>query len=1100
MSRFFIDRPIFAWVMAILVMLIGIISVINLPIEQYPAIAPPTVTVSASYPGANAETVENSVVQIIEQRMKGLDGLMYMKSSSSSNGSASVQLFFENGTDSDTAQVQVQNKLQAAMSSLPEQVQRQGVNVNKASEGFLVVIGFVSEDGSMDRADIGDYINSNVVDQLSRVEGVGQVQAFGAAYAMRIWLDPERLRGYNLVPADVVNAVREQNAQVSAGQLGQAPADVDEQVINATVTVQSYLKTPDEFKNILLKTDTSGAQVRLGDVAKVEIGSENYSTISLFNGKEAAGLAVSLASGANALETRELVADRIAELEATFPIGLKTVIPYDTTPFVKLSIEQVVKTLIEAIILVFIVMFVFLQNWRATIIPTLAVPVVLLGTFAVLYAAGFSINVLTMFAMVLSIGLLVDDAIVVVENVERLLEENQDISIKDATIQSMGEISKIVVGIALILSAVFVPMAFFGGSTGVIYRQFAITLITSMVLSALVALIFTPALCVTLLKRSKSHEKGNSENQKGFFGWFNRSFTKTSKSYENFVGKSFRLKWVYLIIYAAIIGIMVVVFLRIPGSFLPEEDQGIMFTAVQLPAGSTLDETQAVLDKVSNYYSSQEPDNVASAFTIAGFSFVGQGQNVGIAFVKLSDWADRKGEENTARAVSDRAQGYFFTQINEATVFNIIPPAISGLGNSSGFDLMLQDSGNVGHEGLLEARNMLLGMAAQNDKVAGVRPNGQEDAPQLKVDINQEQAAAYGLSMANINSVISTAWGSSYINDFVDRGRVKRVFVQGEPSSRTNPSDIGKWYVRNNNNDMIPFDAFSSSKWETGSPGLTRYNSLASMNIQGSAAPGLSTGEAMDAMEAMVAELPDGISYEWTGLSLEEQKSGAQAPMLYAISILVVFLCLAALYESWSIPFSVLLVIPLGVLGAVIFTWLRGLSNDVYLQVGLLTVVGLSAKNAILIIEFARDHQEEGYTLKEAVMTAARQRLRPIIMTSLAFGLGVVPLFIATGAGSGSQNAIGTSVVGGVVTATLLGIFFIPMFYIWVRSMFPHKYENNKPNDGGNTPDSSNPDNPNNPVGPTEYNEPPIIHVDDDMQNMTLSKSTQPASFGDNTQ
>ncbi|WP_352339306.1 efflux RND transporter permease subunit [Psychrobacter sp. 16-MNA-CIBAN-0192] len=1063
MSRFFIDRPIFAWVMAILVMLIGIISVINLPIEQYPAIAPPTVTVSASYPGANAETVENSVVQIIEQRMKGLDGLMYMKSSSASNGSASVQLFFENGTDSDTAQVQVQNKLQAAMSSLPEQVQRQGVNVNKASEGFLVVLAFVSEDGSMDRADIGDYINSSVVDQLSRVEGVGQVQAFGAAYAMRIWLDPERLRAYNLVPSDVVNAVRAQNAQVSAGQLGQAPADVDEQVINATVTVQSYLKTPDEFKNILLKTDTSGAQVRLGDVAKVEIGSENYSTVSLFNGKEAAGLAVSLASGANALETRELVGARVAELEANFPAGLKSAIPYDTTPFVRLSIEQVVKTLIEAIILVFIVMFVFLQNWRATIIPTLAVPVVLLGTFAVLYAAGFSINVLTMFAMVLSIGLLVDDAIVVVENVERLLEENQDISIKDATIQSMGEISKIVVGIALILSAVFVPMAFFGGSTGVIYRQFAITLITSMVLSALVALIFTPALCVTLLKRSKSHEKGNTEHQKGFFGWFNRSFTKTSKSYEKFVGKSFRLKWVYFIVYAAIIGIMALVFLRIPGSFLPEEDQGIMFTAVQLPAGSTLNETQAVLDKVSDYYSSQEPDNVASAFTIAGFSFVGQGQNVGIAFVKLSDWADRKGDENTARAVSDRAQGYFFTQINEATVFNIIPPAISGLGNSSGFDLMLQDSGNVGHEGLLEARNMLLGMAAQSDKVAGVRPNGQEDAPQLKVDINQEQAAAYGLSLANINSVISTAWGSGYINDFVDRGRVKRVFIQGEPSSRTNPSDISKWYVRNDSNEMISFDAFSSSKWETGSPGLSRYNSLASMNIQGSAAPGLSTGEAMTAMEEMVAKLPDGISYEWTGLSLEEKKSGAQAPMLYAISILVVFLCLAALYESWSIPFSVLLVIPLGVLGAVLFTWFRGLSNDVYLQVGLLTVVGLSAKNAILIIEFARDHQDEGYTLKEAVMTAARQRLRPIIMTSLAFGLGVVPLFIATGAGSGSQNAIGTSVVGGVVTATFLGIFFIPMFYIWVRSIFPYKYDTppNGPNGGLTASDYPNGSGPN---------------------------------------
>ncbi len=1093
MSRFFINRPIFAWVMAILVMLIGIISIVSLPIEQYPAIAPPTISVSASYPGANAETVENSVVQIIEQRMKGLDGLMYMKSSSASNGSASVQLFFENGTDSDTAQVQVQNKLQAAMSSLPQEVQRQGVNVNKASDGFLAVIGFVSEDDSMDRADIGDYINSNVVDQLSRVEGVGEVRVFGAAYAMRIWLDPARLRSYNLMPSDVVDAVRAQNAQVSAGQLGQAPADVDEQVINATVTVQSYLKTPDEFKDILLKTDTSGAQVRLGDVADVEIGSENYSTISLYNGQQAAGLAVSLASGANALETRELVGQRINELEANFPVGLKSVIPYDTTPFVRLSIEQVVMTLIEAIVLVFIVMFIFLQNWRATIIPTLAVPVVLLGTFSVLYIAGFSINVLTMFALVLSIGLLVDDAIVVVENVERILEEDSEISIKDATIQSMGEISKIVIGIALILSAVFVPMAFFGGSTGVIYRQFAITLITAMVLSALVALIFTPALCVTLLKRSKSHDKNNTEKQKGFFGWFNRSFTKASRSYESFVGKSFRFKWLYLIAYAAIIGVMIVIFLRIPGSFLPEEDQGIMFTAVQLPAGSTINETQAVLDKVSDYYSSQEPDNVASAFTIAGFSFVGQGQNVGIAFVKLNDWADREGKENTAQAVSARAQGYFFSQINEATVFNIIPPAISGLGNSSGFDLMLQDVGNVGHDGLLEARNMLLGMAAQNDQVAGVRPNGQEDAPQLKVDINQEQAAAYGLSLGNINSVISTAWGSGYINDFIDRGRVKRVFVQGEPSSRTNPDDLGKWYVRNDNNEMISFDAFSNSKWETGSPGLTRYNSLASMNIQGSAAPGLSTGEAMDAMEAMVEQLPEGIGYEWTGLSLEEQKSGAQAPMLYALSILVVFLCLAALYESWSVPFSVLLVIPLGVLGAVLLTLMRKFDNDIYLQVGLLTVVGLSAKNAILIIEFAKEHQEEGNSLKDAVMLAARQRLRPIIMTSLAFGIGVVPLFLASGAGSGSQNAIGTSVLGGVISATLLGIFFIPMFYIWVRSMFP--YMNNEAHEVAGTSkdtdsDDDQPTPPNNdsPTPPT-----------DNTPDSAPSESYQPASFGDNT-
>ena len=1092
MSRFFIDRPIFAWVLAILVMLIGVISVVNLPIEQYPRIAPPTVSVSATYPGANAQTVENSVVQIIEQRMKGLDGLMYISSSSSSNGSASVTLTFENGTDPDTAQVQVQNKLQAAMSSLPEAVQRQGVNVNKSSSSFLMVQAFISEDGSMDRADIADYINSNVLDSISRVEGVGEVQVFGSSYAMRIWLDPARLRSYNMVPSDVVNAVRAQNAQVSAGQLGQAPADTDQQVINATVTVQSYLQTPEEFKDILLKTDTSGAQVRLGDVADVEIGSENYSERSLYNGQEAAGLGISLAAGANALETREAVGARMAELETNFPAGLSSVIPYDTTPFVRLSIEQVVKTLIEAIVLVFIVMFVFLQNWRATIIPTLAVPVVLLGTFAVLYIAGFSINVLTMFAMVLSIGLLVDDAIVVVENVERILEENPDISVKDATVQSMGEISKIVIGIALILSAVFVPMAFFGGSTGVIYRQFSITLITSMALSAMVALIFTPALCVTLLKRGKSHEKGSTEQQKGFFGWFNRGFFKLSRSYENFVGKSIRFKWLYLIGYAAIIGIMAVVFLRIPGSFLPEEDQGIMFTLVQLPAGATLDETQDVLDKVSNYYDTQEGDNIASVFTIAGFSFAGQGQNMGLAFVRLSDWEERSGEENTAQAVADRAMGYFFTQLNEAQVFAIVPPAITELGNASGFDLMLQDVGNLGHEGLLEARNMLLGMAAQNENVAGVRPNGQEDAPQLKVNINQEQAAAYGLSLGSINSVISTAWGSSYINDFIDRGRIKRVYVQGEASSRTNPDDIGKWYVRGETGNMVSFDAFSSSEWQSCSPRLTRYNSLPSMNIQGNAAPGLSTGEAMSAMENMISQLPEGIGYEWTGLSLEEQKSGSQAPMLYALSILVVFLCLAALYESWSIPFSVLLVIPLGVLGAVIFTWLRGFANDIYLQVGLLTVVGLSAKNAILIIEFAKEHQEEGYSLREAVMTAARQRLRPIIMTSLAFGLGVVPLAIATGAGSGSQTAIGTSVVGGVVSATLLGIFFIPMFYIWVRGMFP--YKGNEAHNGKGDDDDNHPggngggDNPV-PSAPTE-----------DKQSLTPPASYQPVSLGDNTQ
>lgn len=1074
MSRFFINRPIFAWVISILIMLLGIIAVINLPIEQYPRIAPPTVSVSTSYPGANAQTVEDSVVQVIEQRMKGLDGLMYMSSTSSSSGSGSVTLTFENGTDPDTAQVQVQNKLQAAMSALPESVQRQGVNVNKSSSGFLMVQAFISEDGSMDNEDIADYVASNIVDQISRVEGVGDVQLFGSSYAMRVWLDPARLRSYNLVPGDVVNAIRSQNAQISAGQLGQAPANNEKQVINATVTVQSYLQTPEEFENILLKTDSSGAQVRLRDVANVEVGSENYSVNALYNGKKSAGMGISLAPGSNALDTRQLVEQRMAELEANFPPGLVSVVPYDTTPFVKLSIEQVVKTLIEAIILVFLVMFLFLQNWRATIIPTLAVPVVLLGTFAVLYIAGFSINVLTMFAMVLSIGLLVDDAIVVVENVERILEEDPHISIKDATIQSMGEISKVVIGIALILSAVFVPMAFFGGSTGVIYRQFSITLITSMVLSAVVALIFTPALCVTLLKRQKNH----GEDKKGFFGWFNRTFDKTSRSYENIIGKSVNVKWLYALGYAAIIGLMAVIFMRIPGSFLPEEDQGIMITLVQLPSGSSLDETQAVLDKVSGYYESQEPDNVASVFTVAGFSFAGQGQNMGLAFVRLSDWEGRVGEENSAQAVAGRAMGYFLTQINEAQVFAVVPPAITELGNASGFDLMLQDVGNIGHDGLVEARNQLLGMASQSDQVAGVRPNGQEDAPQLKVNIDQEQAAAYGLPLSSINSVLSTAWGSSYVNDFVDRGRVKRVFVQGEADSRTNPEDINKWYVRNDKGDMISFDAFSDSEWQHGSPRLTRYNSFPSMNIQGNAAPGLSTGEAMEAMEAMVGQLPEGVGYEWTGMSLEEKKSGAQAPMLYALSILVVFLCLAALYESWSVPFAVILVIPLGVLGAVMFTWFRDFANDIYLQVGLLTIVGLSAKNAILIIEFAKEHQEAGMSLKDSVMIASRQRLRPIIMTSLAFGLGVLPLYLATGPGAGSQNAIGTSVVGGVLTATFLGIFFIPMFYVWVRTIF--KYKGDGTNNGSGNGVQTQPN--------------PALATTD------TSTASTPANFGDNTQ
>lgn len=1042
MSKYFIERPIFAWVIAILIMLVGIIAVRSLPIEQYPQIAPPTVSVSAVYPGADAETVENTVTQVIEQQMKGLDGLMYMSSSSSANGLASVTLTFENGVNPDTAQVQVQNKLQAATSSLPADVQRQGVTVDKSSSSFLMVVSFISEDGSMTQSDIADYINSSVVDSLSRVNGVGSLNVFGSPYAMRIWLDPAKLSSYALMPSDVSAAIQSQNVQVSAGQLANLPTDLDRQVINATVSVQSFLQTPEQFGNIIIKSNPSGAKVYLRDVADIELGSESYAVKTLYNGQQAAGMGIMLASGANALEVREAVQQRLDELSQGFPKGLKIVVPYDTTPFVKLSIKQVVMTLLEAIVLVFLVMFLFLQNWRATIIPTLAVPVVILGTFAVLSLFGFTINILTMFAMVLAIGLLVDDAIVVVENVERILEENPNILVKDATIQSMGEISKVVIGIALILSVVFVPMIFFGGSAGVIYRQFAVTLITSMSLSAVVALIFTPALCVTILKR-QAHK--DIHTQKGFFGWFNRFFFKVSRGYEKFVGKTFNAKWIFAIVYAAVIAVMALLFTRLPSSFVPEEDQGVLMTLVQLPAGSTLDQTAAVMEKVGGYFREQEADNVESVFTISGFSFGASGQNAGLAFVKLKDWSERTSDESLAQAIADRAMA-LNVMIPEATfVYPIAPPAIQGFGNASGFDLQLQDIGGVGHAKLLEARNMLLGMSAQNPAVAGVRPNGQEDAPKLKVNINQEQAAAYNLNMATVNGVLAQAFGGSYVNDFIDRGRIKKVYMQGAPDSRATPEDINKWYVRNSQGEMISFGAFSNSEWQYGSPGLNRYNGLSSLNVQGSAAPGKSTGDAMLAMEQMISQLPEGIGYEWTGLSLEERKTGGQALTLYAISMVVVFLCLAALYESWSVPFSVMLVIPLGVIGAVIFTMLRGFANDVYLQVGLLTVIGLSAKNAILIIEFAKEIQESGASLKDAVMKAARMRLRPIIMTSLAFGIGVVPLMIATGAGSGSQNAVGTSVVGGVITATFLGVFFIPMFYVWVRSVFPYKPNLAKP-------------------------------------------------------
>lgn len=1037
MSKYFINRPIFAWVIAILIMLVGIIAMRHLPVEQYPQIAPPTVSVSAVYPGADAQTVENTVTQVIEQQMKGLDGLMYMSSGSSANGLASITLTFENDVDPDTAQIQVQNKLQAATSSLPVDVQRQGLSVNKSGSSFLMVASFISEDGSMTQSDIADYINTNVVDSLSRVNGVGSLNVFGSPYAMRIWLDPAKLSSYALMPSDVLTAIRSQNVQVSAGQLASLPTDLDRQVINATVSVQSFLQTPKEFGQILLKTDTSGAKVYLKDVADIELGSESYAVKTLYNGQEAAGMGIMLASGANALQVRQAVQERLDELSQGFPAGLKIVVPYDTTPFVKLSIQQVVMTLLEAIVLVFLVMFLFLQNWRATIIPTLAVPVVILGTCAVLFLFGFTINILTMFAMVLAIGLLVDDAIVVVENVERLLEENPNISVKEATTRSMREISKVVIGIAIILSVVFVPMIFFGGSSGVIYRQFAVTLIASMSLSAVIALIFTPALCVTILKRQPHKDV---HTQKGFFGWFNRFFFKASRDYEHFVGKTFNAKWFFAIAYVGVIIVIALIFMRLPTSFVPEEDQGMLMTLVQLPAGSTLDQTEEVMAKVGGYFHEQEADNVESVFTVSGFSFGASGQNTGLAFVKLKDWGERNTKDSVAQAIAGRAM-VLNAMIPEATlVYPIAPPAIQGFGNASGFNLQLQDIGGVGHAKLLDARNMLLGMSAQNEHVVGVRPNGQEDAPKLKVNINQEQAAAYDLDMTTINTTLAQAFGGSYVNDFIDRGRIKKVYMQGNPDSRATPEDINKWHVRNAQGQMIGFGAFSDSQWEFGSLALHRYNGLSSLNVQGAAA-GKSTGDAMLAMEEMIAQLPEGIGHEWTGLSLEERKSGGQALPLYIISMLVVFLCLAALYESWSVPFSVMLVIPLGIIGAVVFTMLRGFANDVYLQVGLLTVIGLSAKNAILIIEFAKAIQESGKSLKESVMTAARLRLRPIIMTSLAFGIGVVPLMIATGAGSGSQNAVGTSVVGGVITATFLGVFFIPMFYVWVRSVFPYKHK-----------------------------------------------------------
>ncbi|WP_119275332.1 efflux RND transporter permease subunit [Taklimakanibacter deserti] len=1028
MSAFFVARPIFAWVIAIVTMLAGLLALMTLPVSQYPQIAPTTVSVSASYPGADAQTVENSVTKVIEQGMTGIDNLDYMTATSTSTGQASVTLTFTSAADPDIAQMQVQNKLQLVTRQLPAIVQSTGISVAKSSTGFLLVAAFVSTDGRMSSTDIADYVDSTLNDVLRRVEGVGTTQLFGSGYAMRIWLDPDKLAKYALTPSDVSVAIAAQNTQVSAGQLGGLPARKGQQ-LTATVTARSRLQTPEQFRDIILKSSPEGSLVRLIDVATVELGATSYTTSSSYNGKPAAGLAVNLATGANAITTSEAVQATITRLASTFPPGIEVVYPYDTTPFVRLSIEEVVKTLAEAIALVFIVMFVFLQNFRATLIPTLAVPAVLLGTFGILAAFGYSINTLTMFAMVLAIGLLVDDAIVVVENVERVMQE-ENLSPREATLKSMQEITGALIGIATVLSAVFVPMAFFGGSTGIIYRQFSVTIVSAMALSVAVALILTPALCATILRKPKDHA-----TQKGPFGWFNRGFDRSTAAYSGAVGGIITRAKRFLIVFIAIAIAMGWLFSRLPSSFLPEEDQGILLASVQLPVGATQDRTLRALDEVTNHFLNGEKDAVDGVLSVAGFGFGGSGQNVGLAFVRLKDFAARTAPALSARAVAGRAM-QALAAVRDARIFTFAPPAIQGFGTSSGFDFFLQDVSGAGHAALMQTRNQLLAKASASPLLANTRPNGQEDEPQFSVDIDQEKASALGVSLAEINATLSIAWGSDYVNDFIDRGRVKPVYVQGAADFRMQPDDLDRWQVRNSEGTMVPFSSFAASHWSYGSPRLERYNGSAAVEILGQAAPGVSSGVAMDEIDRLVSQLPAGYVHEWTGLSHQERLSGNQAPALYAISALVVFLCLAALYESWSIPLAVMLSVPIGIFGALVAATTFGQTNDVYFKVGLLTTIGLAAKNAILIVEFAIEKQASGMGLIEATLEAARQRLRPILMTSFAFILGVTPLAIASGAGSGAQNSIGIGVMGGMIAATVLGIFFVPLLFVSVRRLF----------------------------------------------------------------
>jgi HAE1 family hydrophobic/amphiphilic exporter-1/multidrug efflux pump len=1036
-ARFFIDRPIFAWVIAIIIMLAGLASIFTLPLEQYPDIAPPVVNISATYPGASAKTVEDSVTQVIEQAMTGIDHLLYMTSTSNSSGGASVRLTFDAGTNPDVAQMQVQNKLQQAMPRLPQAVQTQGVIVNKSNVDILMLVSLISNNPKVTAIDIGDFINSTVIDQISRLDGVGEVTSIGAGYAMRVWMDPAKLVKYNLMPSDVNAAILAQNTQVSAGQLGDVPATPGQQ-LNATITARSKLTNVDQFNNIVLKSEADGSTVRLKDVARVELGASSYSPRTRFSGEVSAAMMIRLSSDANALGTADAVKAKMKELEAYYPTELKleTRYGYDTTPFVRISIEEVVKTLIEAIALVVLIMFVFLQEWRATLIPAIAVPVVLLGTFGVLAAFGFTINTLTMFALVLAIGLLVDDAIVVVENVERVMREEK-LPPKAATRRSMDEITGALIGIAMVLSAVFIPMAFFGGSTGVIYRQFSITIVSAMLLSVLVALVLTPALCATLLKPASDH---HPHQRRGFFGWFNRTFDRSSAAYQTTVRGIIARKFVALLVYGGIAVVLALLFHRLPTSFLPDEDQGTLRAEVQLPVGATDYRTRQAMQQVEDYFL-KKTDAVESIVTIIGSGQSGNSQNVGRAFIKLRDWSERTDPSKSAAVIASEASRDLSAMIRDAKVFVMMPPSVRGLGQSAGFTMELRDLGGRGHEALMAARNQFLELAKKDPRLDPnrVRATGLEDTPQFQVDIDDEKAGAFKLTTDAVNSTLSLAMGGDYVNDFVHNGRVKKVYVQADAPFRMAPENIGEWYARNGNGEMVPFAMFSNSYWTFGSPLLERYNGISAVEIVGEAAPDVSSGDAMNAVEELVKELPEGFGVDWTQASYQERLSGSQAPLLYAISILFVFLCLAALYESWAVPFSVILIVPLGIIGAVLTTTLRGMSADVYFQVGLLTTVGLAAKNAILIVEFAKHLQEQGKSLMDATMQAVRQRLRPILMTSLAFLFGVLPLALSTGAGAASRRAIGTGVLGGMLTATVFGIFFVPLFYMLIRTLFPYK-------------------------------------------------------------